>query len=75
MFLKISVNFTCLKALKHIPITIVESDSDEEDELEFRDEQRDYIRAVERAIHIGNKGSFNIIYNAAGPSELKVKIY
>ena len=36
------------------------SDSDIDDELEDRDEQRDYIRSVERAINVGQRGFANI---------------
>jgi len=45
---------------KHVPVTIVNSDSDIDDELEDRDEQRDYIRSVERAINVGQRGFANI---------------
>ena len=31
-----------------------------DDELEDRDEQRDYIRSVERAINVGQRGFANI---------------
>ena len=44
---------------KHVPVTIVNSDTDD-DELEDRDEQRDYIRSVERAITVGQRGFANI---------------
>ena len=36
------------------------SDSDIDDALEDRDEQRDYIRSVERAINVGQRGFANI---------------
>jgi len=38
------------------PVTIVYSDDDEDEGLECPDEQRDYIRAVERAITVGGRG-------------------
>lgn len=39
------------------PVTIVYSDDDDEEEqLECPDEQRDYIRQVERAITVGGRG-------------------
>jgi len=46
---------------KHVPITIVQSDdSDIDGDLEDRDDQRDYIRSVERAINVGQRGFANI---------------
>ena len=38
------------------PVTIVYSDDDEDYGLECPDEQRDYIRSVERAITVGGRG-------------------
>ena len=38
------------------PVTIVYSDDDEDEGLECPDEQRDYIRSVERAITVGGRG-------------------
>lgn len=44
---------------KQVPITIVDSDSDEI-ELEDPDVQRDYVRSVERAITVGTRGYANV---------------
>jgi RIO kinase 3 len=41
---------------KQVPITIVDSDTDNDDGIEDPDEQRDYIRRVERAINVGARG-------------------
>ena len=51
---------TTVTSPKHVPVTIVNSDSDMDDELEDRDDQRDYIRSVERAINVGQRGFANI---------------